>query len=85
MDRISREYVRIARNLGVKNARVEGGDPHSRLCGTYKDQEVRMVISTSKGNLDRPRGRAIGTANIRRELKRIDGLAVCGNYRKEKA
>jgi hypothetical protein len=82
MDRISREIVKIARALGVESPQVIGGSPHSRLVGTYKGKELRMVVSISKGMYDRPRGKDLSKANIKRELRRLDGEAVCGQYRR---
>jgi hypothetical protein len=81
VDRISREIVRLAESLGVEKPKVMGGDPHARLTGTYKGKALKMVVSTSKGMFDRPRGKALNKSNIKRELRRLDGQAVCGGYR----
>jgi hypothetical protein len=80
MDRISREIVRIAESLGVEKAKVVGGSPHSRLVGTYRGKELKMVVSTSRGMFDRPRGKDLNKANIKRELRKLEGQDVAGNY-----
>lgn len=85
MDRISREIARLAESLGVEKPKVKGGDPHARLTGTYKGKTLKMVVSISRGMFDRPRGKALNKANIKRELRRLEGQQVCGNYKRERA
>jgi hypothetical protein len=72
MDKTSREVARMATNMGVKRARVEGGDPHSRLTGIYKGHSISIVVSTSKGKYDSPGGHALNRTNIKRVIRKID-------------
>lgn len=85
MDRISREISKLAESLGVEKPKVVGGDPHCRLIGTYRGKEFRMVCSISKGKWDGRYGHGLYRANIKRELRRLDGQEVCGNYKRERA
>lgn len=66
-----REYIRIATAEGIESPRIERGNPHARLIGTVRGQEVRFVVSLSRGAFSSSRQQAMTICNFRRAVRAV--------------